>query len=220
MPAKSAFFARGAIPLSWNYDYYGASQSMALGPAALCDDPDLVSTEPQYAWGAGLYKWMEIMTWGSTGTTAHKQSVRRNFGGTVEALWGTLECPANKWISEDHVKMVVERVQAVCQAGHALGVYLELDGCDGPAADCLRCEGLWEVYEACRADGTCPACHLWTEHMVSVSPTVTPIRVGSPTDFSDWAGHYGARSGGAVRRAWSAGQFFVVVVSLGGALVV
>ena len=217
IPASSAYFARGSLPLAWNYEFYGASQSVAGDPTVLCDDPDLVSTEPRYAWGVGLYKWMEEMSWGTTGTTAHKQVVQINFGGTVHALWGPLECPAGQWISADHVDMLVERVAGVCRAGLALGVYLEMDKCAGSSRDCLKCEGLREVYDTCRADGTCPECNLWTEHMISVAPTVTPIRVGSPEDFSDWLGHYGPRSGGVARWGWS---LCIVVVSLIGLLIV
>ena len=56
--ASDAYFARGAIQLSWNWDYHGASSSMTGNTTFLCDNPDLVATNPQYAWGVGIYKWM------------------------------------------------------------------------------------------------------------------------------------------------------------------
>jgi hypothetical protein len=91
--ASDMYFARGAILNSWNYDYYGAGLTLFGDGKVLCDEPDLVSANPQIAWGAGIYKWMEKMKFGTTGSTAHKQAVRFNFGGTVEILYGELECP-------------------------------------------------------------------------------------------------------------------------------
>lgn len=68
-----------------SYDYYGASQSMTGSGNLLCENPDLVSTNPMLAWGVGLYKWMEKMTFGTQGQTAHRQILDgANFGGTVE----------------------------------------------------------------------------------------------------------------------------------------
>jgi hypothetical protein len=58
--------------------------------------------------------------------------------------------PAGEWTSEDHVTMVRDRVARVCTAGAALGVYLEMDKCDDTAPDCVACEGLKEIFEACQ----------------------------------------------------------------------
>jgi hypothetical protein len=194
--ASDAYFARGTIEISWNYDYYGASLAMTGDGDFLCDNPDQVSTSPLHAWGVGIYKWMEKLTFGTTGTTAHKQAVKGNFGGTVEALYAELECPSNKWTSEIHVEMVKQRVAQICKTGSALGVYLEMDECDTPGSDCLQCEGLKEIYESCLIDGSCPDCPKWTEFLISSAPTVTPVRVESPT-WDDWASNYGSRSSAA-----------------------
>jgi hypothetical protein len=186
--ASDMYFARGAILNSWNYDYYGAGLALFGDGNVLCDEPDLVSANPQIAWGAGIYKWMEKMKFGTTGSTAHKQAVRFNFGGTVEVLYGELECPAGEWTSEDHVTMVRDRVARVCTAGAALGVYLEMDKCDDTAPDCVACEGLKEIFEACQLDGTCPDCSTWPMYVtfVSHSPTVTPVRIEPPEDWDLW----------------------------------
>lgn len=119
--ASDAYFTRGAIALSWNYDYYGASFSITGNSTALCENPDLVATNSQYAWGSGIYKWMEKMQHGTTGSTAHKQVLKGNFGGTIEVLYGELECPASQWSSLTHVDMVKDRIAQVCKAGAALG---------------------------------------------------------------------------------------------------
>ncbi|KAL7533098.1 hypothetical protein ACHAXR_008567 [Thalassiosira sp. AJA248-18] len=216
--ASMAYFTRGAIQTNWNYDYYGASVSMTGSPNLLCENPDMVSTDPQYAWGAGIYKWMEKMNFGSTGVTAHQQALKGNFGGTIEILYGELECPANEWASVKHVDMVQDRVSQVCKAGAALGVYLEMDKCDPPSG-CLQCDGLKEIYETCLEDGSCPDCATWTQFLRSVAPTVTPIRVESPS-WDDWSTTYGTRSGavGARLSYWPAVSLVCLVLFSAGTL--
>jgi hypothetical protein len=195
MSASSAFFTRGALSVSWNYDYYAASQSMTGNANTLCDNPDLVSTNAQVAWFVGLYKWMEKMQFGTQGSTAHKQALKGNFGGTVEALYAELECPANEWSSAAHVSMIHDRINYVCKAGAALGVYLEMNECVDDPSDCLECDGLKELYDACIVDGTCPDCQTWTQFVRSSAPSVTPQRIEPP---EDWGAFYGATSDGTV----------------------
>jgi len=182
IPASDAFFARGAIKTFWNYDYRGASLSITGDANYLCKDPDLASTNPQIAWGVGIYKWMETMVFGTTGSTAHKQALKGNFGGTLKVLYGALECPTNTWNPPVHVDNVHNRVAQLCKSGNALGVYMDINKCDTPS-DCLECEGLTEIYAACLEDGSCPDCSEWAQFLESVAPTVTPIRVESPDDW-------------------------------------
>lgn len=182
--ASDAYFGRGSIPLTWNYDYYGASQALSGNPDLLCDNPDLVSTNSMIAWGVGIYKWMEKMTFGTTGSTSHKQVLKETFGGTIKVLYGDLECPSNEWSSAAHVGMVKDRVAEICKSGSALGVYLNMDQCS-VRGDCLQCEGLADIFESCQVDGTCPECPSWPDFVKSAAPTVTPLRVESPT-FGDW----------------------------------
>jgi hypothetical protein len=81
VPAKDLFFGRGAIQLSWNYNYIGASIALTGSPDTFCDNPDLVATEGKYAWGAGLFFWMEHS---KEGTTCHTESLKNmDFGGTL-----------------------------------------------------------------------------------------------------------------------------------------
>eukprot|EP00581_Thalassiosira_minuscula_P004316 CAMPEP_0183747744 /NCGR_PEP_ID=MMETSP0737-20130205/67411_1 /TAXON_ID=385413 /ORGANISM="Thalassiosira miniscula, Strain CCMP1093" /LENGTH=967 /DNA_ID=CAMNT_0025983461 /DNA_START=817 /DNA_END=3721 /DNA_ORIENTATION=- len=188
IPASDAYFARGTIPISWNYGYYGASLALAGNSDLLCDNPDLVATNPQYAWGSGIHIWMEKMFYGTTGSTAHRQVLNGgNFGGTVQVLYGTLECPSNQWESAIHVDMVHDRVAEICKSGTLLGVYLEMDKCD-TKTDCLKCEGLKEIYDSCHENGSCPYCPTWTQFVKSDAPTVTPLRIESPT-FENWNHH-------------------------------
>jgi hypothetical protein len=48
--------------------------------------PDLVATEGKYAWGAGLYFWMEHS---KEGSTCHTESLKNlDFGGTLNNING------------------------------------------------------------------------------------------------------------------------------------
>jgi hypothetical protein len=47
------FFGRGAIQLTWNYNYIKASISLTGSADTFCKNPDLVATVGKYAWGAG-----------------------------------------------------------------------------------------------------------------------------------------------------------------------
>merc|ERR1712151_818593 len=68
MEADKAFFGRGAIQLSWNYNYIRASTALTGDSDTFCANPDLVATVEKYAWGAGIYFWMEIMNALQSGT--------------------------------------------------------------------------------------------------------------------------------------------------------
>ncbi|KAL3800656.1 hypothetical protein HJC23_006118 [Cyclotella cryptica] len=194
--ASDAYFPRGAIITQWNYDYLGASLSLTGDPSILCDNPDLIATDSQYTWGAGIVKFMEKMQFGTTGETAHKQIMKGNFGGSVEVLYGDLECPSNEWTSLAHVDLVKARVSQVCKAGAALGVFIEMDQCDTPS-NCVQCDGLKELYDSCQQDGSCPDCSSWTQFVKSSAPTVTPLRV-QPPSWEDWSNSLPPRSAAAI----------------------
>lgn len=49
--ASDVYFSRGSVITQWNYDYLGASLSLTGDPDILCNNPDLVATDSQYAWG-------------------------------------------------------------------------------------------------------------------------------------------------------------------------
>jgi predicted chitinase len=72
------YFGRGAIQLSWNYNYRAASEALTGDAATFCDNPDLVATNPEYAWGAGIFYWMENL---KEETTCHIEALKnRDFG--------------------------------------------------------------------------------------------------------------------------------------------
>lgn len=78
IPASKVFFGRGAIQLSWNYNYRAASEALTGDASTFCEDPDLVATEPEYAWGAGVFFWMETL---KEETTCHKEALEdHDFG--------------------------------------------------------------------------------------------------------------------------------------------
>jgi len=80
--AKHLFFGRGSIQLSWNYNYIGASIALTGSPDTFCDTPDLIATEGKYAWGAGIYFWMEHS---KEGTTCHMEALAD--GGDFGECW-------------------------------------------------------------------------------------------------------------------------------------
>lgn len=51
--ASKVFYGRGAIQLSWNYNYIKASLALTGSPETFCQDPELVVSDPKYAWGSG-----------------------------------------------------------------------------------------------------------------------------------------------------------------------
>jgi hypothetical protein len=82
--AKHLFFGRGSIQLSWNYNYIGASIALTGSPDTFCDNPDLIATEGRYAWGAGIYFWMEHS---KEGTTCHMEALTD--AGDFGECWST-----------------------------------------------------------------------------------------------------------------------------------
>ena len=216
--ADAMFFRRGAFDTSFNYGYMGAGIAIKGDAQFFCEQPDLLATNPQYAWQAGIYKWMEYMPY-EFGSTAHKQALKGNFGGTINVLNGPLECPSSMNISEKHVQMVRDRVREICRAGSALGVMLELNQCENSYdRDCPKCDGLEDIYFSCQQDGSCPECNGWEENLLSLAPTVTPAIVKPPT-FEDWGKYWnnpnpGTRNGATSSYPSSVWYSIVFVVVL------
>jgi len=154
--AKHLYFGRGAIQLSWNYNYIGASVALTGSADTFCDNPDVVATEGRYAWGAGIYFWMEHV---KEESTSHIEALidGGDFGGTLNNINGGLECPAHGgW----HVDAVKARLNRYCRAAKVLGLpnLMRLD----------NCAGLQESLETCLGEGKCDDCH----HYVGTSPGV------------------------------------------------
>lgn len=171
-----AFFGRGAIQLSWNANYLLASQVLADSYDTLCTQPELVATEPKYAWGTALWFW--LFNKGTGDTTSHIDSLGGSFGGTLNIINGGLECPPEPGGS--HVDAIVTRLRYYCIAGSVMGVkrLLDFEGC----------EGLGSSFETCILNGMCPECEGWFRE-----PTVQPTKAPSPptptqgpTEWRQW----------------------------------
>jgi chitinase len=157
--AKNVFFGRGAIQTSWNYNYRAASEALAGDASLFCDNPDLVATEPEYAWGAGVFFWMENL---KEETTCHIESLRsHDFGGTLNNINGGLECPAyhGGW----HGEAIKLRLNRYCKSSAALGLdsIMVFDGC----------KGLNTSFAECLGDGTCPDCDQFSDGTQPIAPT-------------------------------------------------
>jgi hypothetical protein len=57
--ASKVFYGRGAIQLSWNYNYIKASLALTGEPETFCDNTELVVSDPKYAWGSGELCWLK-----------------------------------------------------------------------------------------------------------------------------------------------------------------
>ncbi|MGH4034677.1 chitinase [Actinomycetota bacterium Odt1-20B] len=88
---KSAYYGRGAIMLSWNFNYKAAGDALGID---LLNNPWLVETDPAVAWMTALWYWNTQAGLGSM--TGHEAMVSgAGFGETVRALNGP-ECDGGK----------------------------------------------------------------------------------------------------------------------------
>ncbi|MYW63875.1 chitinase [Streptomyces sp. SID8379] len=83
-----AYYGRGAIMLSWNFNYKAAGDALGLD---LLHEPWLVERDPAVAWMTALWYWN---TQTGPGTmTGHDAMVSgAGFGETIRSLNGTAEC--------------------------------------------------------------------------------------------------------------------------------
>jgi predicted chitinase len=81
------YYGRGALQLSWNYNYCAAGQ--ALG-ADLIGQPSMVSTSPELVWKTALWFWMR----GGVGRSCHAAMLPGGggFGATIKIINGGIEC--------------------------------------------------------------------------------------------------------------------------------
>ncbi|MCO5967855.1 chitinase [Actinoallomurus soli] len=84
----SAYYGRGPLQLSWNFNYKAAGDALHLD---LLHDPYRVERDAAVAWRTGLWFWN---TQRGAGTmTPHEAMVNdRGFGATIRAVNGDLEC--------------------------------------------------------------------------------------------------------------------------------
>ncbi|AZM56943.1 chitinase [Streptomyces sp. WAC 01529] len=85
---QAAYYGRGPIQLSWNFNYKAAGDALGID---LLNNPYLVERDPAIAWQTGLWYWN---TQSGPGTmTPHNAMVNgAGFGETIRAINGTLEC--------------------------------------------------------------------------------------------------------------------------------
>ncbi|MQY15678.1 hypothetical protein SRB5_58660 [Streptomyces sp. RB5] len=85
---QAAYYGRGPIQLSWNFNYKAAGDALGLD---LLTNPYRVEREPAVAWQTGLWYWM---TQSGPGTmSGHTAMVNgAGFGETIRSINGTLEC--------------------------------------------------------------------------------------------------------------------------------
>jgi chitinase len=85
-PGKQ-YFGRGALQLSWNYNYCAAGSALGVNLQA---NPDLVATTPRLAWLTGMWFWMTSS--GAGNQKPHDAINTTGFGETIRAINGSLEC--------------------------------------------------------------------------------------------------------------------------------
>lgn len=85
---QSAYYGRGPIQLSWNFNYKAAGDALGID---LLHHPDLVQNDASVAWKTGLWYWN---TQSGPGTmTPHNAIVNgAGFGQTIRSINGSLEC--------------------------------------------------------------------------------------------------------------------------------
>ncbi|PJM95287.1 glycoside hydrolase family 19 protein [Streptomyces sp. CB01373] len=85
---QSAYYGRGPIQLSWNFNYKAAGDALGID---LLNNPSLVQTDASVAWKTGLWYWNTQSGPGSM--TPHNAMVNgAGFGQTIRSINGSLEC--------------------------------------------------------------------------------------------------------------------------------
>ncbi|MFJ7158282.1 glycoside hydrolase family 19 protein [Streptomyces sp. NPDC101118] len=85
---QAAYYGRGPIQLSWNFNYKAAGDALGIN---LLANPHLVERDAAVAWKTALWYWN---TQNGPGTmTAHAAMVNgAGFGETIRSINGSLEC--------------------------------------------------------------------------------------------------------------------------------
>jgi chitinase len=85
---QSAYYGRGPIQLSWNFNYKAAGDALGID---LLHNPNLVQTDSAISWKTGLWYWN---TQSGPGTmTPHNAMVNSaGFGETIRSINGSIEC--------------------------------------------------------------------------------------------------------------------------------
>jgi predicted chitinase len=84
----SAYYGRGPIQLSWNFNYKAAGDYIGQN---LLNSPDLVATNATIAWKTALWYW-NTQTGPGTMTPHDAMVNQRGFGETIRSINGAKEC--------------------------------------------------------------------------------------------------------------------------------
>ena len=109
------YYGRGAIQLSWNYNYCSAGAALGVD---ILSNPGLVATTPELAWKTAIWFWMTSGGAGS-GTCHDAMTTGGGFGETIRTINGGQECNMGGYGS---IAGVTERVDAYIQFASGLGV--------------------------------------------------------------------------------------------------
>jgi hypothetical protein len=156
-----------------------ASQVIAESADTLCSQPDLVATDPKYAWGTAIWFWLFNSPTGEQ-ITCHTKALEGSFGDTLRIINGGLECPPDP--NGYHAEAVVTRLRYYCIASSVMGVnLLSLDGC----------KGLGDAFDRCVKGGYCPECNEHYGKSSTMEPSPVPAPKGptpKPSEWGSWKG--------------------------------
>lgn len=85
---QSAYYGRGPIQLSWNFNYKAAGDALGID---LLNNPWLVQNDAAVAWKTGLWYW-NTQTGPGTMTPHNAMVNGAGFGQTIRSINGSLEC--------------------------------------------------------------------------------------------------------------------------------
>jgi predicted chitinase len=85
---QSAYYGRGPIQLSWNFNYKAAGDHLGIN---LLNDPWQVQNNAAVSWKTALWYWMTQRGPG-TMTPHDAMANQRGFGETIRSINGSLEC--------------------------------------------------------------------------------------------------------------------------------
>jgi predicted chitinase len=109
------YYGRGAMQLSWNYNYCAASVALGVDLRA---QPSQVSTSPELAWKTAIWFWMTQRGGGSN--TCHLSMTEGGgFGETIRTINGGIECNKGGYGAQPGV---TERVKAYLDYAKRLGI--------------------------------------------------------------------------------------------------
>lgn len=86
-PSGQEYYGRGPLQLSWDFNYCACGQAIGQN---LFGNPNLVSSNGTITWQTALWYWMTQT--GGYYETAHQAILNGSFGGTIEAINGSIEC--------------------------------------------------------------------------------------------------------------------------------